>query len=72
MKHPIQQIIDITYGTINSFADDMKITRQTAAKFYKKPDLMRYAHVRKLCKRSKQPIEKFLDKVAKQLGEELP
>jgi hypothetical protein len=72
MKHPIQQIIDITYGTINAFADDMKITRQTGYKFYKNPDLMRYAHVRKLCNRSKQPIEKFLDKVAKKIGEELP
>ena len=50
MKHPISDIIDEHYGTMQVFAKRMKIHRHTASKYYKNPDLMPFGIVVRICK----------------------
>ena len=52
MKHPISDIIDEHYGTMQVFAKRMKIHRHTASKYYKNPEAMPFGMVVKLCKRA--------------------
>jgi hypothetical protein len=50
MKHPISEIIDEHYGTMQVFAKRMKIHRHTASKYYKNPDVMPFGIVVRICK----------------------
>jgi hypothetical protein len=62
MKHPIQQLIDFHYGTIQAFGDKMKVSYPTASKYYHNPDTIRYGMLVKICKKARKPIHEFLQK----------